>query len=212
MDFVLGNYKNTQWTRMIPKMTAEEKLLLLNVEDYSYLYKHLGFMPPSNLNSKYSPPHIKRYLQGQKNYLSCITNSRNTMLHYIKKPSSKEYSLLWEIPKGKINKNESEFECAVREFGEETNIRRDQYTIYSDVAPIHYSFQEDDKMYSMQYLLAEINNPILHIAVDLTNRQQTSEVIDIQWFNINQIKLMNNHRLSRISSTVLAKYKKRKNM
>lgn len=46
----------------------------------------------------------------------------------------------WEFPKGRKNINETNYECAIREFSEETGINNDSYLILDNVNSIHDDF------------------------------------------------------------------------
>ena len=47
----------------------------------------------------------------------------------------------WEIPKGRRNLNETNRECAVREFQEETNILPDDYELYDNILPLEEEYK-----------------------------------------------------------------------
>lgn len=88
----------------------------------------------------------------------------------------------WEFPKGRRNKKESDFDCANRELKEETNIRDEDYYIVneSDII-IEDIFGENNIPYRSIFYIGKCQNKN-NIKIDSTNKEQISEIGDIQWF------------------------------
>ena len=94
---------------------------------------------------------------------------------------------LWEIPKGKAFKNETDINAAIREFEEETNIPKKKYQIIFQ--PINYSYQDNNITYSINYYPAALlSNFIPYIAPD--NLSQTFEICEIKWMDLQTIKIL----------------------
>jgi ADP-ribose pyrophosphatase YjhB (NUDIX family) len=83
----------------------------------------------------------------------------------------------WEFPKGRKKIYEKDYECAIREFGEETGILMRDITLVQNVMPFVESFIGTNyKSYKHKYFLAFIKNN----DIDLTHFQ-SSEVSNLGW-------------------------------
>lgn len=111
-----------------------------------------------------------------------------------------------EFPKGRRNKNskESHFECAKREFLEETNIKPEQYTILN-VPPLREVFTGiNGYRYIYVYYLAEMKNEDQGggndaLVIDPSNLYQVNEVSEIKWCKYEELlSLLRPRDLSRI--------------
>jgi len=103
----------------------------------------------------------------------------------------------WGFPKGRRNNNEKELDCALREFEEETGIKRNQISLIENVIPYEEIFIASNyKTYKHKYFLAEINDD----ADYSLNNFQKSEVSKIEWFTIekciNMIRPYNMEKLN----------------
>jgi len=66
----------------------------------------------------------------------------------------------WEIPKGHILNNESELNCAIREFNEETNINPKLLHIFNTIPSIETFYGSDNRHYIYIYYYAVLNAPL----------------------------------------------------
>jgi len=88
------------------------------------------------------------------------------------------------IPKGRKNKFESDQECAIREFSEETGYPPDSLIHYSDEPFIVESFVgTNGKRYKHVYYLAELKKNYGDPILDPTDKNQIGEVKDIIWLS-----------------------------
>jgi 8-oxo-dGTP pyrophosphatase MutT (NUDIX family) len=88
----------------------------------------------------------------------------------------------WGFPKGRRNPHESNIDCAIREFEEETGIKKINYNILN-IKPINEIFLGTNNIrYKHIYYIAETTRDILPI-IDLDNDIQTSEISNIKWFD-----------------------------
>lgn len=90
----------------------------------------------------------------------------------------------WEFPKGKRNIRESDFQCANREFIEETNFNSEDYEILN-ILPISEVFIGNNNVkYKYNYYLAQILNDD---EPSIGNENQKIEISMIKWCNIDEI-------------------------
>jgi len=91
----------------------------------------------------------------------------------------------WGFPKGRRDKKEDPFECALREFEEETSISRDQLHFHDQKKQIVESFVGSDQIkYTHIYWLAEVRDPYK------SNFQPNREIINMGWFSQREAKLL----------------------
>jgi ADP-ribose pyrophosphatase YjhB (NUDIX family) len=94
----------------------------------------------------------------------------------------------WGFPKGRRKRYvyESDLDCAMREFREETGISPKNYQIIKEVKPIEEIFYGSDGVqYKNVYYLARANS-YLPLYFNPYNSQQVSEIRKIGWYNRDQ--------------------------
>ena len=96
----------------------------------------------------------------------------------------------WELPKGRKNGQESQLDCAYREFVEEMGYLRNDFYTYPDCKSIEERYKStDDKWYSNHYFLAQVlptaPKPIVNRRKGNVN--QVGEIGDVGWFTFHQV-------------------------
>ena len=82
--------------------------------------------------------------------------------------------------------------CAIREFEEEASIKADNYNILWGIKPIISSHKDDDIIYRSVYYTAYINKNSKWVPnIKFNNINQLSEVDQIQWIALDDIKFLN---------------------
>ena len=106
--------------------------------------------------------------------------------------NTKSINNLWEIPKGMVNRNESDINAAIREFNEETNIKKNKYKILFNIEPLVYVFSDDNTTYKYVYYLAVMldNKYVPNIELSI-NSNSLMESIDIKFLNVLEISIIN---------------------
>lgn len=172
---VKGMYINNYCQELINNMTPDEKLILksLNFDMIYYKMWMHKFKTPVYYNAKFIFEKTFMVDNGEKLH-KMINKSRNG-------------KLVWEIPKGKkLNKNEPDLICAIREFTEETNIIKKMYKIYPEICREH-SFIEAGTKYVNRYYLA-YTRQIFEPEILMSNIEQTNEISEIQWMDLDAVK------------------------
>ena len=91
----------------------------------------------------------------------------------------------WEFPKGRKYYNETQEECALREFREETNICEIHVRLLGDTW--FETFEGTNKRtYQNQYFLAIISPNSNDPYIDLNSKNQITEIGDVDWFSKEQ--------------------------
>lgn len=92
----------------------------------------------------------------------------------------------WGFPKGRRAPRESDMECAIREFGEETNISRDSYVICNNLL-LSESFSGTNGVpYKHDYFVALLRTPV-NLEQAMTSMQQR-EVSAIEWKTVSECR------------------------
>jgi len=88
----------------------------------------------------------------------------------------------WGFPKGRKNKLETNLECAIREFEEETGFKREDYTLLGGIKPIIEEFVGTNGVnYKHIYYVAYANTN-KEPCIDKNNLHQISEIGDIGYY------------------------------
>jgi 8-oxo-dGTP pyrophosphatase MutT (NUDIX family) len=181
ISFIKGIYSSDQDLQLLlNKMTLDEKLTILSFNFELIYYKcYLTY----SINDK-------KIIKYKKKFDKILKKENNYLLNLIKR--SNNVDLIYEIPKGHCNKNESDINAAIREFYEETNIHKNKYKILYNVKPFIYSFIDDNVKYVYTYYVAIMldNNYIPTINYD--NNHMLYETNDIRFLPIDYIYIINN--------------------
>lgn len=88
----------------------------------------------------------------------------------------------WEFPKGRMQQCESDLECALREFEEETHISKHNIRIVYNLCPFEEIYKgSNDKMYQITYFLAQLK----HEEPNLSSFQE-EEVSRMEWKDLGE--------------------------
>ena len=221
IDFMRGKYSvyNKDYImNMMKQMTRDEKERLCSV-DFNKLWKDIWG------NSKYSNQYkseeiisrekynmllegICDYLQqdGGHNERRFGTIPKYTLQSLIKESEQFESweEPEWGFPKGRRNNQENDFDCALREFTEETGYHSTSLVYIQNVLPFEEIFLGSNyKSYKHKYFLMNMD---YQTSLEM-GKYQTSEVSKIEWksyedciacfrpYNLEKIRILTNiHR------------------
>ena len=181
-DFILGRYTYDTVMNLINLMTINERVAICTL-DFPRLWTDLiGKDYRREFNEKNQKFKANWMKDGGKALRELLKNARGCgKLH-------------WSFPKGRFKRahSESELECAVREFSEETNINRNDYAIIHGFQhPVEYKHW--GITYSIIYYTAKLTNlciPDPAEMISLSAGEQTTEIHDIGWFSLEQIRYL----------------------
>ena len=90
------------------------------------------------------------------------------------------------VSKGRRNLKESDYDCALREFEEETGILRDDYDILRNIKPVEEIFNGSNNIrYKHIYYIGNIKND-KEVMVNPNNKHQIIEISNIKWFSLQE--------------------------
>ena len=195
-------YNFTYIKKLLENMTHDELYFLQNVKNPDDIWNRLW------TSKKKSYSRLNEYIRVKKKLLILINGIRNeegikVNLKYLICDINilkNKFEAEWGFPKGRRIPKESEIECAIREFCEETDIDKENINILKNIKPFEEIFiGSNNILYKHVYYIAEIKNDV-PILVNPNNIHQMSEIGDIRWFNkeeaINKIENKNKERIN----------------
>lgn len=202
IDFLRGRYEPNRYYElefMFNEMTINEKILI-RCKNFATLWMYCwGKEPTKNSDKNMYCKSMKRFNQ------ICEYRNGEFLLELLNKSNNSE--LLWEIPKGRMNKNELPIESAIREFEEETGIKKESYQVLFDEGTVEYTFSDGGNDYKYIYYLAMMNTN-QHPKYDFNNEHMLIEVSEIKFLPSNAIQEFNNNRLYKTVKIIIKKLKK----
>jgi len=183
IEFIRGKYSITNTNKLfniLQNITKTELFNILN-NDFDYLWNTLW---SSDIDTTSLKKFEKEYSASLKkfNYIKSKSNSINiydiiSVTHFAYNETE------WGIPKGRRNLNEEDIDVAKREFEEETNLCKDDYSVIENLSPIRERFLGTNKLkYDHIYYIAICKSNIKPI-INRNNINQIIEIKNIKWFN-----------------------------
>jgi len=195
MEFIRGKYEttNTEYIKkLLLNMTIPERNMILNnkfedIWNYVWLSNENGV---NKNNKEFINSKIKFYTLNENNFL------RNYIISIKNIYNEQE----WGFPKGRRKMRENDVDCAVREFYEETRIKKEDLNLITNIIPFEeVFFGTNNVMYKHLYYVAKLDNVDVNIKVDRDCMEQIREIRAIKWFNYNDvishIKVYNTERI-----------------
>lgn len=189
-EFIFGKYKffnNYYLQYLLDRMSVNEKLLLLS-KSFDKNWYYIWLKIPTEEDKKI----YEFYLNCKSKYERFIFGENFKRLKsLINKSSSIESG--WEIPGGHSESGESELDTAIREVKEEANIDSAKYDIVYKIRPLIISSINNKTLYVRKYYVASLvvdHQP----SVKFYNTNQITEVSDVKFWSLNEIRGLNVHQ------------------
>ncbi len=188
IDFMRGKYliQNKDYIlNMIKQMTKYEKENLLNT-DFEVLWKNIW----SESYSQYKSEELlaKEKFNNLKN--GVIINDEMYDLKLLIEESNNYQNWEepeWGYPKGRRNPYEKDYDCAIREWTEETGFNKEHLINVQNVMPLYEIFTGSNyKSYKHKYFLMYMD----YKNTENLNNYQKTEVSKMDWFDIDQCRKM----------------------
>ena len=175
IEIIRGKYNiyDTKKLKLLLDRISQDELENIKKLEFDTLWKSLWLIDDIN-ETKY----MKEYNSSKSLYqmLKCDIEINE----YLKNKTSDYKMSEWEFPKGKKNKNEKNYECAMRELEEETNIKSTDYELIENIMPIIENFTgENDIRYRNIYYIGICKNTD-NIRIDKNNIHQKNEIRDVK--------------------------------
>jgi len=202
VDFLRGRYdplRHYDLEFMFNEMTINEKILIRG-KNFATLWMYcLGKEPTKSSDKNMYARSLRKFTQ------LCEHKEGTFLIDLLNKSTNAE--LLWEIPKGRIGKNEVPIDSAIREFEEETGIKKSAYQLLFNEGTIEYTFSDGGVRYKYIYYLAVMNNA-QHPRYDFSNEHMLIEVAELRFLPANAVLEFNNNRLYKTIRIIIKKLKK----
>lgn len=199
IDFMRGKYSihNKEYIiNMLDQMTQKEKDDLLN-KDFDELWKNIWCDTKTNNQYKHEENTSKEKFCSIIN--GVLYNDEYFTLKDLIDESNK--NIIWDepewgFPKGRRNTFEKDYDCAIREFCEETGYDKNKVYNIQNIMPVYEIFMGSNyKSYKHKYFIMYMNS---ENTLNTTNFQKT-EVSKMGWFNIHDcVKLIRPYNLEKI--------------
>ena len=184
VEFLRGkfNVDNDDYIiKLMNLMTKEEKGKLLAVFDFDKLRNMLGMAKKSYMyKNEYESAKMKF------NTLKTKQVNNTSKLEYLLKKSNISWDETeWGIPKGRKHQKESNINCAVREFLEETGLQSNDISLLVNIKPLEEIYTSINNVkYKHVYYIAKFIGEDSKLKFDPSDKNQMKEISNIKWFNL----------------------------
>lgn len=178
VEFIRGKYSqfDTEYiSKLLQGMTQDEQQRLC-AKSFSELWQEL-WGESSNVRS-----HKNDYESSEKRFIQIREHLPALILQHPTKWTEPE----WGFPKGRRNPYENDMSCAIREFQEETGLKRADFMILQNVYSISETFFGSNQVhYCHKYYIA-ICNPNVEVELNQQNHHMTREIGAIKWCSLDE--------------------------
>ena len=184
IDFLRGKYSinNYKYIQiLIDKCSLDEKDKLLK-KNFDELWKDLWLI--DHIDQKFMNDYKRGKEKFDKLKKGILIDDLNINLEELIKNSKTNFiDSEWEFPKGRRNNTlETNKNCAIREFGEETGYIFNDYELIINIVPFVENYLGENKIrYRHIYYIGNLKNYDKILNIDKNNSDQYLEVSDIQW-------------------------------
>jgi 8-oxo-dGTP pyrophosphatase MutT (NUDIX family) len=92
----------------------------------------------------------------------------------------------WGFPKGRRNPHESDINCAIREFQEETALKRQDITILQNILPISETFFGSNQVHYCHKYYISLCNSDIEVKMNMENPHMAREIGAIKWCSLDE--------------------------
>lgn len=178
VEFIRGKYSqlDTEYiSKMLQGMTQDEQYRLCT-KSFAELWQDL-WGESSTVRS-----HKNDYESSEKRFIQIREYLPELVRQYPTKWTEPE----WGFPKGRRNPYENDMSCAIREFQEETGLKRTDFMVLQNVHSISETFFGSNHVhYCHKYYIA-ICNPTVEVELNQQNHHMTREIGAIKWCSLDE--------------------------
>ena len=206
IEFLRGKYDiyNLKYIQiLINKFSISEKEKILKY-DFDKLWEDLWLIDDKDFKKKYKikNDYIKgkeKFIKLKEGYLYHKLNKIINLEYFIKRSETEYKDTEWEFPKGRRNNKESNLNCSIREFKEETNYDKEDYILLKNISPFVEEYKgENGVRYKHIYYIGYLINKEKEIKIDYNNEDQYTEIKDIKWLTKEEsLNMIRNYHYTR---------------
>ena len=190
IEFIRGKYiyvkndkdfVNIRYTTYIFENMTQTERHNIRTKDFHYLWNDLWSFDDKKHKHEYITAKVK--YNTLKNGINL--KFKQISLEYILNTTTSKYTEPeWEFPKGRKNVKETDIDCALREFSEETDLNKNSVELISDYPVCETYIGSNKTTYRNIYYIAKFkNNDISELKVNDNNSLQKAEIGNIKWCN-----------------------------
>lgn len=191
MEFIRGKYNINEKhyiIKLINCMTYTERNMIYT-KTFDEIWVYAWCHNPSTVFK-----HTKEYIESKQKFEFLLSNNIIN-IYYI---TSNILEQEWGFPKGRKKIKEQDIDCAIREFGEETGLQKNDIDI-KNIEPFEeIFFGTNNILYKHLYFIAKINKEDSTLYINNNCLEQIREIRSLKWCNydevINNIKIHNIER------------------
>jgi len=197
MEFVRGKYNSDDSIyikQLIEYMTEAEKNMLLN-KTFEQIWNYTWCQVYQPIYKQ-----TKEYLDSKTKFEYIINSVYLKSFLFSKKSNTNYLEQEWGFPKGRKKIKESDIDCAVREFCEETQLFKDDIMINENIIPLQeIFFGTNNILYKHVYYTAKIVKDDAKLYIDNNCLEQIREIRALKWFTYNEVlNHIKHHNIERI--------------
>jgi 8-oxo-dGTP pyrophosphatase MutT (NUDIX family) len=182
IEFVRGRYQPINVDGLVflfQQMTPDEIQKIDKAEKFDEIWNDLWGTENQTIQ------HQLEFEKSKKKFedLKSKKNNEIGMNFYIKNVKSSWDQAEWGFPKGRKNKSENNLECAMREFEEESDYKRDEYEIITNIQPLVEEFIGTNGVKYRHIYYVGIEKTNKEPTINKNNRNQMTEVGGIGFFS-----------------------------
>ena len=191
MEFIRGKYNINEKhyiIKLINCMTYTERNMIYT-KTFDEIWVYAWCHNPTTVFK-----HTKEYIESKQKFEFLLSNNIIN-IYYI---TSNILEQEWGFPKGRKKIKEQDIDCAIREFGEETGLQKNDIDI-KNIEPFEeIFFGTNNILYKHLYFIAKINKKDSTLYINNNCLEQIREIRSLKWCNydevINNIKIHNTER------------------
>ena len=181
IDFIRGKYSLNnicQIQKCVDEMSMQEKSRIIQMS-FDDLWRDLWGKNSAPMYKSEETSSSKKF-DALRTGVQTNDTTTVTLEDIVKRSPTNWEEQEWEFPKGRRNQKENDMECALREFEEETGLKRDTIELIENVIPYEeYFIGSNFKAYKHKFYLAYTK----HVNHEVGTYQR-SEVSKMKWMNI----------------------------
>jgi 8-oxo-dGTP pyrophosphatase MutT (NUDIX family) len=178
VEFIRGKYNpnDLEYVKQLLRGMSQRELDLIMQCTFDGLWMSV-WGESSNVKS-----HKTDYDDSEKKF----SQIHNFLIESIHAESSKWAEPEWGFPKGRRNPYEMDVTCAVREFQEETGLKRGEFTLLHNILPISETFLGSNGVhYCHKYYIA-ICDKATEVEMKMDNPHMAREIGNIKWCTLDE--------------------------
>ncbi len=183
MEFIRGKYEVTNKEyikKLLLNMTSSERNMIIT-NSFDDIWNYIWYQSDNYFNKN-----NREYINSRNKFM--LLNENNFLKNFIISIKNVYNEREWGFPKGRRKMRETDIDCAIREFYEETRVKKDDLSIISDIMPFEEMFfGTNGIMYKHLYYIARLDNFDVNIDIDEKCLEQVREIRAIRWYNFNDV-------------------------